>query len=346
MRIGIIGLPGAGKTSIFNALTGTELPVGGHGSLVETHTGVADVPDPRLQSLSSLYQPRKTTRAQITFGDVAGMGEDGSVSGELVNQLVQWEGYIAILRAFEDPLTTAPPTPEQDLHAMEAEFLLNDLLRVERHLERLAEERQKGARDRAELDQEADLFQQLAVTLQGDRPVRDQNLGEADRELLQGFGLLTTKPLLPVQNLEEGEDTPSLATDLPSFALYGKLEAELAQLSAEEAVGFRKEFGIAQAGNEGLMVACLDLLQQIRFYTVSESEVKAWLLPTGGTALQAAGTIHSDIARGFIRAEVIQWDDLVELGGLSEARAAGKLRVEGKEYTPSDGEVIQIRFNV
>jgi len=346
MRLGIIGLPGAGKTSIFNALTGSDLPVGDRLSHVEVHTGVADIPDPRLESLSALYQPRKTTHAQITFGDIAGMGEDGGLSGELVNQLAQWEGYVVILRAFEDPLTTTPPTLEQDQNAIEAEFLINDLVRVEAHLERLTEDRQKGARDRAELDHEADLFQRLAKALQGDRPLRDENLGDTDRELLHGFGLMTTKPLLLVQNLEEGNAPWPLASDLPSYAMYGKLESELAQLPAEEAVGFRKEFGITEAGNEGLISACLDLLRQIRFYTVSESEVKAWLLSEGGTALQAAGTIHSDMARGFIRAEVIQWNGLLEFGGLSEARAAGKLRVEGKEYTPQDGEVIHIRFNV
>jgi hypothetical protein len=167
-----------------------------------------------------------------------------------------------------------------------------------------------------------------------------------DRELLQGYGLLTNKPLLLVQNLEEGKDSWPISTDLPSFSLYGKLESELVQLPAEEAVGFRKEFGLEQAGSEGLISAGLDLLQQIRFYTVSESEVRAWTLSKGSTALQAAGTIHSDMARGFIRAETIQWDELIELGGLSGARAAGKLRVEGKEYKAQDGEVIHIRFNV
>ncbi len=346
MRLGIIGLPGAGKTSIFNVLTGADLPVGDRVSHVEVHTGVADIPDPRLESLSALYQPRKTTQAQISFGDVSGMSEEGGLSGELINQLAQWDGYVAILRDFEDPLTAAEPAPEQELHAMETEFLLNDLVRVESHLERLAEDRQKGARNRAELDHDIDLFQRLAATLHEDRPLRDENVGDTDRELLQGYGLITTKPLLLVQNLEEGKEPWTFVTDLPSFAIYGKLEAELAQLPAEEAVGFRKEFGIEQAGGEGLISAGLDLLEQIRFYTVSESEVKSWLLLRGSTALQAAGTIHSDLARGFIRAEVIQWDALIEFGGLSEARAAGKLRVEGKEYTPIDGEVIHIRFNV
>lgn len=346
MRLGIIGLPGVGKTSLFNVLAGTDLLVGDRVSHVEVHTGVADIPDPRLESLSALYQPRKTTYAHITFGDVAGMSEDGGLPGELIDQLAKWVGYVAILRGFVDPLTAAEPALEQELHALETEFLLNDLMRVESHLERLAEDRQKGARDRVELDHEIDLFQRLATTLQGDRPLREENFGDSDRELLQGYGLLTMKPLLLVQNLEEGNDPLPLMTDLPSIALYGKLESELVQLPAEEAVGFRREFGIEQAGREQLISAALDLLEQIRFYTVSESEVKSWPLSKGSTALHAAGSIHSDMARGFIRAEVIRWDELIELGGMSEARAAGKLRVEGKDYAPADGEVIHIRFNV
>jgi ribosome-binding ATPase YchF (GTP1/OBG family) len=162
------------------------------------------------------------------------------------------------------------------------------------------------------------ISQRLATTLQEDRPLRDENIGALDRELLQGYGLLTNKPLLLIQNLEEGNNPLPIATDLPSFAMYGKLEAELVQLPAEEAAGFRREFGIKQAGSEGLLTASLDLLQQIRFYTVSESEVRAWPLLKGSTALQAAGVIHSDMARGFIRAETIQWGELIALGGLSE----------------------------
>ena len=346
MRLGIIGLPGAGKTSIFNALTGTDLPVGARVAHVEVHTGVADIPDPRLESLSALYQPRKTTHAQITFGDVAGMGEDGSLTGELVNQLAQWEGYVVVLRAFEDPMTAQPPAPEEDLQTMEAEFLLSDQVRVETHIERLAEERQKGARDRVELDQESELFQKLAVALQESRPLIEVQLEDAQRERLKGFGLLTTKPMLLVWNLEEGTDPPTNASASSPRALYGKLEAELVQLPAEEAVRFREEFGIEDSGVDGLFEGCLQLLNQIRFYTVSEPEVKAWLFPQGGTALDAAGTIHSDMARGFIRAEVIDWEALIEFGGLSDARSTGKLRVEGKDYLPRDGEVIHVRFNV
>ena len=346
MRLGIIGLPGAGKTSIFNALTGSDLPVGTRLAHVEVQTGVAEIPDPRLESLSALYQPRKTTHAQITFADVAGMGEDGSLSGELINQLAQWDGYLVVLRAFEDPMTATPPTPEQDLHRMESEFLLSDQVRVEAHLDRLAEDRQKGARERSELDQETELFQTLAGTLQAAKPLRDAELEAADVARLKGFGLLTKKPMLLIQNLDEGTEPMDLGVSLPALALYGKLEAELIQLPSEEAVGFREEFGLAESGVEGLFAGCLNLLNQIRFYTVSESEVKAWLLQQGSTAIDAAGSIHSDMARGFIRAEVIDWEELAELGGLPEARTAGRLRVEGKEYNPRDGEVIHIRFNV
>ena len=220
MRLGIIGFPGAGKTSIFNVLTGADFSVGERVSHVEVHTGVAEIPDPRLESLSALYQPRKTTHAQITLGDISGMEEEGGLSGELVDQFAKWDGYVAILRGFEDPLTAAESDPEPELHAIAAEFLLNDLVRVESHLKRLAEDRQKGARDRAELDREIDLFQRLEIALQEDRPLRDVKMGASDRELLQGYGLLTTKPLLLVQNLEEGKDPFPIDTDLPSFAMY------------------------------------------------------------------------------------------------------------------------------
>ncbi len=346
MRLGIIGLPGAGKTSIFNALTGADLPVGIHSSHIEVHTGVADIPDPRLESLSELYQPRKTTYAQITFGDIAGMGEDASLSGEYINHLAQWDGYLVVLRAFKNPLDGAAPNPEANIKRIEAEFVINDLLRVESQIERLEEERGKGARDRSELDHELDLQKRIAEALQSSRPLRTLDLGAADQELLAGYGLITIKPLLLVVNLDEGTKDWTLDSAEPAYSMHGKLEAELAQLSTEEAVGFRQEFGISQAEGDGLMAACLDLLQLFRFYTVSDAEVKAWLLQEGSTAQQAAGTIHTDMARGFIRAEVIDSQKLIDFGGLSESRAAGKLRVEGKEYIPIDGEVIHIRFNV
>jgi ribosome-binding ATPase YchF (GTP1/OBG family) len=274
------------------------------------------------------------------------MGEDGTIPAQWANELAHWDGLLVVLRAFESPLVTQPADPTRDLSRIEEELLLTDLLRTEARLERLPEERQKGARPRAELDREAALFERLAETLRAGRPLRELELSAAERVLLLAHNLLTLKPLLPVQNLEEGKTAGPLSTELHCGAIHGKLELELAQLPEEEARVFRAEFGIQDSGLSQLLQACLDLLGRVIFFTVSEPEVKAWPLARGSTALEAAGTIHSDMARGFIRAEVIAWDRLVELGGLAEARAAGKLRLEGKDYQVEDGEVIYVRFNV
>jgi hypothetical protein len=241
---------------------------------------------------------------------------------------------------------TQPVDPTRDLSRIAEELLLNDLLRTEARLERLPEERQKGARPRAELDREILLFERLAETLKASRPLRELELSAAERVSLLAHNLLTLKPLLPVQNLEEAKPAGPLSTELHWVPFYGKLELELAQLPEAEARDFRAEFGIQDSGLSRLLQACLELLGRMIFFTVSEPEVKAWPLARGGTALEAAGTIHSDMARGFIRAEVIAWDRLVDLGGLAQARAAGKLRLEGKDYPVADGEVIYVRFNV
>ena len=348
MRLGIIGLPVSGKTALFRLLTGASLPSAGTAPAGRpaTLTGVAPLADARLAALSTLYHPRKTTPAQITFGDVSGMGEDGSISGQWANELAHWDGLLVVLRAFETSLASESADPGRDLSRIEAELLLNDLLRVEARLEQLPEERQKGARPRAELEREGALFRRLAETLRANRPLRDLPLSPGERETLSAHNLLTLKPLLPVHNLEEGTTPGALSTELHSVAVQGKLELELAQLPEAEAREFRAEFGVQDSGLTRLLQACLDLLGRVIFFTVSEPEVKAWPLASGGTALEAAGTIHSDMARGFIRVEVIGWDQLVGLGGLAQARAAGKLRLEGKDYSVADGEVIYVRFNV
>ncbi|HEY4665678.1 MAG TPA: DUF933 domain-containing protein [Anaerolineales bacterium] len=348
MRLGIIGLPVSGKSTLFRLLTGGSLPSGGVATAgrAGTLTGVAPLADARLAALSTLYHPRKTTPAQITFGDIPGMGEDATISGQWVNELAHWDGLLVVLRAFESALVSQSADPGRDLSRIEAELLLNDLLRTEARLERLPEERQKGARPRAELEREAALFERLAETLKANRPLRDLALAAAEREILSAHNLLTLKPLLPVLNLEEGTTPGPFSADLRWVAVHGKLELELAELPEAEARDFRSEFGVQDSGLRRLLQACLDLLGRVIFFTVSEPEVRAWPLARGGTALEAAGTIHSDMARGFIRAEVIAWDQLVDLGGLTQARAAGKLRLEGKDYPVADGEVIYVRFNV
>ncbi len=349
MRLGIIGLAGAGKTTLFNALTGSDLPVGIPSHAAQAHSATVDIPDPRLQALSDLYQPKKTTHAKVSFSDLGGLHGDGGqaeLSGALLNQLAQMEAFLVVLRDFVDVSNPAAPDPDADLTALEIEFLLRDLLRVEAQLERLAEDRQKGARDRGEIERETAVLERLAEWLRQERPLRTLQLPPEHEGLLAGWGLLSRKPLIPVVNLAEEAPERELQVPVPQLVLRGKLEMELAQLPAEEAEEFRGEYGIAEPALDRVVRLAQQALGRLTFFTVSEPEVKAWLLPAGGTALEAAGAIHTDMARGFIRAEVIAWDALLELGGLAPARSQGKLRVEGKDYRLSDGEVIYIRFHV
>jgi ribosome-binding ATPase YchF (GTP1/OBG family) len=263
------------------------------------------------------------------------------------------DALILVLRAFEDPIVPHPSgsvDPIRDFEAMQAELLLHDMMVVERNLERLAEQRQKlGTQERDEIDRRLALFNRLAPALNEEKPLRELKLSADDRQLLAGFGLLTQKQQLAVINMAEGEEPPdisSLAEGTRVIALHCKLEMEIAQLPEDEAKIFLAEYGIEEPGRDRVIKTSFELLDLISFFTVSDPEVRAWILPRGGTALEAADTIHTDMARGFIRAEVIQWDKLVELGGLSQARSAGHLRLEGRQYGVADGDVIYIRFNI
>jgi hypothetical protein len=345
MRLGIIGRAGAGKTTLFNALTGSSLPVGPAGQ-PQAHSAAVDLPDPRLQSLSDLYQPKKTTHAKAIFAELGGMEGRADLSGAALDQLAQVQAFLLVLKGFEDPLNLGAPDPQGDLAALEAEFMLRDMLRVETRLGRLAEERQKGARDRAAIEREAGLLQRLAENLSQDRPLRQLALSDEENRLLGGLGLLSRKPLVAVVNCGEDRAEWPLPTGLPQLSVRGKLEMEIAQLPPAEAHEFRQDYRIAEPLPARVLGRAQTALGLIVFFTVSEPEVRAWLLPAGSRALEAAGLIHTDMARGFIRAEVIAWDQLLALGGLAEARAQGKLRVEGRDYQLSDGEVLYIRFHV
>lgn len=354
MRLGIIGLPACGKTTIFNALTGEQLPTGELIDRVEIHTAVADVPDARLMALSRLYQPQKTTHTKVTYTDIGGLKADAGregLPGQLVNQLEQVDGYLHVVRAFEDPNIPHPfdsLDPARDAAAMAEEFLLHDLLVVEKRLESLTEERQKGGRDRNQVERDQELFERFNRTLSQNQPLRSLALTAEERKSLGGYGLLTVKPVLILANLGEGQEMPpfDLENEPPVLSLQGKLEMEIAQLPEDEAADFLQEYGLDEPGRQKVLRASYEALNLQSFFTVAEEEVRAWKLARGATALEAAGTVHSDMARGFIRAEIIKWDRLIELGGLAEARAQGELRLEGKEYLVQDGEVVQIRFNV
>ena len=356
MRLGIIGLPQAGKTTVFNALTRGDTPITVSGGRFDVRTAVVDVPDRRVDELSALFEPGKTTFAKVTYADIAGLEGSASksgISGALLNQLNQMEGFVHVVRCFENSTVPHPAgsiDPQRDIAAMDGELLLNDLIAVERKLERIAEERKKSAgRDKAVIEREAVLFEKLHATLSADTPLRDITLTAEEEKTLAGFGFLTRKPVLLLLNLSDGQTPPAI--DYPHqrsalVPLQGKLEMELAQLPAEDAELFMAEYGIETLGLQLVISLSYDLLGLQSFFTVGKDEVRAWTVARGANAVEAAGAIHSDLAKGFIRAEVVAYSDLLALGGLAEARAKGKLRLEGKEYIVQDGDIAHIRFNL
>ncbi len=354
MRLGIIGLSQSGKTTVFNALTRGNAPLTMSGGRFEVHTAVVDVPDPRVDALSEMFKPRRTIYAKVTYADIAGLEgkASGDISGPLLNQLTQMDGLVHVVRCFEDPSVPHPMgsvDPLRDVAAMDAEFLLNDLIAVERKLERLEEEWKKSARDRKQIEQEQALFKKLHEALSEEIPLRDVELTPAEEKLLAGFGFLSRKPLLILFNLGEGQEAPQL--DYPHkrsavASLMGKLEMEIAQLPPEDAEIFLAEYGIEEPGLNRVIRLSYELLGLISFFTVGEDEVRAWTVRRGATAPEAAGVIHTDLQKGFIRAEVISYDDLMAAGSMAAARKEGKLRLEGKDYIVQDGDILHIRFNV
>ncbi len=354
MKLGIIGLPQSGKTTIFNALTGTNTPPTTSAGRIEVHTAVVDVPDARIDTLSAMFKPRKTMYAKVTYADIAGL-ESGAaksgISGTLLNQLTQMDGFLHVLRCFEDeniPHPSGSVDPQRDLDAMEGELLLNDMIAVERKLERLRDERKKGGTDKVLNERQISLFERLFEFLSQEIPLRDAEISAEDEKQLSGFGLLTRKPILILLNLGEGQSAPKIIPVHPcnQVSLQGKLEMEIAQLPAEDASIFMAEYNIEEPSLNRMIRLSYDLLNQQSFFTVGEDEVRAWTVRCGATAVQAAGEIHSDLQKGFIRAEVVSYDDLVSLGGMAEARSKGKLRLEGKEYIVQDGEIMHVRFNI
>jgi len=355
MKLGIIGLPQSGKTTVFNALTRGDRPTSMSGGRFEVHTAVVDVPDPRVDDLSRMFKPKKTTYAKVTYADIAGLegNASGNISGPLLTQLSQMDGFIHVVRCFEDesvPHSMGSVNPQRDIDAMEGEFLLNDLILIERKLEKLGEERKRGgyARDKAEIAREAELFERLQATLSDDTPLRQVELTPEEQKLISGFGFLSNKALLIVLNLGEEQPAPEVA--LPPQAqvipLQGRLEMEIAQLSPEDAELFMEEYNIAEPSLNRMIRTSYDLMRLQSFFTVGEDEVRAWTIRQGTPAPEAAGVIHSDLQKGFIRAEVVPYAELIALGSMAETRAKGKLRLEGKDYIVQNGDIMHVRFNV
>ncbi len=355
MKLGIVGLPQSGKTTIFNALTRGTQPTGTVTGKIEVHEAVVDVPDDRVDKLAEMFKPKKTIYAKVTYDDISGL--DGSaksgISGELLNKLAQMDGFIHVVRCFENENVVHPNgsiDPIRDIASMESDFILNDTISVERRLERLHDEKKKGGgRDKAVIDREIELFDRMNACLSEEKPLRSLGLSDEEKRSLSGFGMLSLKPILILLNLDETQDAPAIPDQGPETmvsAIRGKIEMEIAQLPEEDAEMFMEEYGITELALKQIIKLSYDLLDQQSFFTAGADECRAWTTSRHATAPEAAGVIHTDLQKGFIRAEVIAYDDLMELGSMNEAKAKGKLRLEGKEYPVKDGDILNIRFNV
>jgi GTP-binding protein YchF len=362
MKIGIIGLPNSGKTTVFTALTRGQVATEAYSSgRMEVHTAVVHVPDERVDKLAEMYHPKKVTYATVQYKDIAGlakgMGEAGGLAGELLNEISQNDALLHVVRAFSDPNVLHPEgdvDPARDIEIMETELLLNDMTIITNRLERIASRLGKGgdAKERQALADEKVLLERLLAALEEETPIRELDLTPEEEKFLRGFALLSQKPMLILLNIDDDADE-SVADQYQDVvrgenvavaALRGKLEAELAQMEPEEAAEFLAEFDIPEPGLSRIIRLSYQLLQVHSFFTVGEDEVRAWTIPVGATAVEAAGAIHSDLARGFIRAEVVAYEDLMAAGSMAEARKQGTLRLEGKEYVVKDGDIVHIRF--
>jgi len=356
MQIGIIGLPNSGKTTIYNALTRSDSQTEAFSSgLVEVNTAVVAVPDQRVDDMSALFRPKKTTYAQVTYNDIAGFGKGAAksgIAGPLLNAIAANDALMLVVRAFEDENVSHPDDtvdPARDLEAMETEMILNDMTIIERRLERLAATKHRGTpEDRKKLEYEDGVMHHLMSILEEEIPLRDVELSEDDHKMLAGFGFLSMKPILRVINADDDADEAEFADllDERTLVLRGQVEAEIAQMEPEEATEFLADFGIEEPGLNRAIALCYTMMGLQSFFTVGEDEVRAWTGSVGMTAPQAAGVIHTDLQRGFIRAETFTYDDLMAAGSMAELRKQGKLRLEGKEYIVQDGDIMNIRFNI
>ncbi len=357
MKIGIVGGPNSGKTTIFNALTRSKAATAGFSSgQVEIHTAVVDVPDSRLDNLSEIFAPRPAVYAQVTFNDVAGLtegiGKEGSIQGPLLNAIAVNDALLLVARSFTNPTVPHPRDRVDsiaDFDEMETEFLLNDMVTIENRLERIAVQRSRAQlEERQRMAREEVLLERLYPELENGKPLRMAVVSAEEERMLAGFGFLSLLPLLRVVNAGDDDDESQYEYLLSSetFFLRGRLEADIALMPPPEAAEFLAEFGIDEPGLDRAIRRCYTLLGLISFFTVGEDEVRAWAVSAGSAAPAAAGAVHTDMERGFIRAETVHFDDLVSAGSMAEARKRGLLRLEGKGYEVRDGDILQFRFQV
>lgn len=363
MDIGIIGFQRSGKTTIFNAVTRGSAQTGAYGAGVQPNIGVVKVPDDRLERLAKIFDPKKFTLADIRYVDFPGEAFSGGEgpSPQFLAQLARSDALIHAVRAFRDETV---PHPQQtvdaarDAAAMELELAFADAAFIEKRLEKIeAQMRSVKAGERDSMEREIALLTRLKQGLEAEQPLRAQQIDPDDARLLVNYQFLTDKPLLIVVNIDEADVARAAEIEaefaarfsgpkLAVAAISGKIEQELAQMTDDDAAEFRKDLGITEPGLDRMIRMSYELTGLISFFTVGPDECRAWNVQRGATAPVAAGKIHTDLERGFIRAEVVRWDELLDGGSMAEARKRGHLRQEGKTYVVQDGDCLNILFNV
>jgi GTP-binding protein YchF len=362
VQVTIVGLPGSGKSTVFNALTGSHAETGGFsGGRAAPNVGVVKVPDERLDRLSELFHPKKTTPADVTYVDVAipaGAAREGTIQPDVLAQIRNADALLHVARAFDAGTAERSIDPWRDVDEMDLEFTVADLTVVEKRLEKLETSGRHGsASEREQNALEEEVLKRILPHLSDGLPLRSFGLSDDDERRLRGYRFLTQKPVLVVLSIDEGQLADAERLEDEGRARYaqphsdvaamaGKIEAEIAQLSVDDATLFMEDLGIAEASRGRIIRLTYRLLGLFSFFTAGEDECRAWTLSVGDSAVDAAGAIHSDLARGFIRAEVVTYDDLMSAGSMAEARKRGVLRAEGKAYQVRDGDVIQVLFNV
>jgi len=360
MKTGIIGLPQVGKTSLFRILTKAHLSAQAFANPREAHVGVAKVPDDRLDRLAALYNPKKLTHASVEYVDVGAIGQDALKESAYIGHLRQVDALAHVLRAFDDPAIPhiGEIDPLRDIKNVEFDLMVSDLGQIEKRLERLEKDLKKARTP--ELEKEFELLQRANAHLSEEKPLRELQMSPEDKKRIRGFMFLSEKPILYVLNIGEsavlGKDLEEAVgkcklndvaarPNAAATAICGKVEAELSEMSDADAAEFLSSYGLTESGLTRLIRTTYHLLGLISFFTAGEDECRAWTIPAHSRAQEAAGAIHSDLEKHFIRAETIRWDQLLEAGSEANARAKGTLRLEGKDYIVQDGDVMHIRHS-
>lgn len=349
MKVGIVGFRGSGKTTVFNALTGLHAEVGGYHGADVKNLGNIKVPDKRLEKIAEQVKPKKLIHAEIVFADLAATtaSQGKGFSGETLAEMRQSDALVHVVRGFDNPDLSDSMNILRDIEAFESEICLADLMVVENRLQRL---KKQGTKSR-----EREYLEAIQSHLEEEKALRTLDLGEPGWSSLTGFGFLSRKHCLLLLNVPEDAATEPPADEIVSYAeegnlrllsISGEVEMEVNDLEADEALEYLKSVGLEEPAKGRFIREAYDMLQLISFFTFGPDEVRAWTIRKGLKAQQAAGKIHSDIERGFIRAEVMQWEDVVEHVTEGKIREANKMKLEGKEYIPKDGECIHFRFNV